>query len=200
MFGKRLAFIALLLAICAGFALGLLIPRLQPAPAPRTYNTAIILQQVKSVSELVTVQYVLERIVSTEVPASGALRQMFSGENRVLLLAHGIVKAGINLADLRPADLKINGDTITVRLPPAQITDAYLDDKETKVIERTTGLFRSFDKDLEQNVRQDAVDDLRRAARTHGILKDAEVRARAQLGNLFRQLGFQRVAFEKPSS
>jgi hypothetical protein len=39
-------------------------------------------------------------------------------------------------------------------------------------------LLRSFDKDLEQNARKQAVEDINRAARNGGILKDADERAR----------------------
>ncbi|MDB6125508.1 MAG: hypothetical protein JWQ71_4501, partial [Pedosphaera sp.] len=71
----------------------------------------------------------------------------------------------------------------------------YLDDKQTQVVERKTGLLRAFDKDLEQNARRQAVDDLNRAARNSGILKDADERARLQLINLFRVLGYSEVEF-----
>ena len=40
-----------------------------------------------------------------------------------------------------------------------------------------------------------AIDVCRRAARSSGILKDAEEKARAQLTNLGRQLGFEEVEF-----
>jgi len=84
-----------------------------------------------------------------------------------------------------------------IRLPAAQITDAYLDENQTRIIERTTGLLRTFDKDLEQTARQNAVDDIRRAARTGGILKDAEERAVIQLRTLFHEMGFEDVEFKR---
>jgi hypothetical protein len=80
------------------------------------------------------------------------------GENRVLLLAHGMVKAGMDLKRLTPEDVKISGKTISLRLPMPQITDAYLDDKASQVIDHSTGLLRAFDKDLEQTARQNAVE------------------------------------------
>jgi hypothetical protein len=55
---------------------------------------------------------------------------------------------------------------------------------------------RAFDKDLEQNARRQAVDDLRIAARSNRIYEDAEERARLQLANLFHQLGYE-VVFTK---
>ena len=97
---------------------------------------------------------------------------------------------------MQPEDLRISGKTIWLRLPPVQITDVYLDDKQTRVVERSTGLLRTFDKDLEQVARQNAVDDLRRSARTIGILKDAGDRARDQVKLLFLQMGFENVEIE----
>jgi hypothetical protein len=110
-----------------------------------------------------------------------------------------VVKAGIDLNQLQPEDLQVDasGKRVTMKLPLPQITDAYLDDKQTRVVERTTGFLREFDKDLEQGTRQTAIEDIRRAARTGGILKDAEARGREQLKNLFQHLGFEQVEFKE---
>jgi hypothetical protein len=105
------------------------------------------------------------------------------------------VKSGVDLNRLKPDDISVQGTKITVKLPPAQVLDAYLNDKQTQIIERTTGLLRAFDKDLEQTARQNAVDDIQRAARLGGINKDAEEKARQQLEQLFRQAGFTEVEF-----
>jgi hypothetical protein len=162
----------------------------------RTFNTVAILQQVKTLSELVTVQYVIEKVEGLEVPSEHLIGQIIGSENRVLMLAHGTVKAGIDLAKIKPEDLQVSGKSIVIKLPRAQITDAYLDDSLTKVIDRKTGLLAPPDKDLEQTVRQIAVDDIRRAARAGGILKDADERARTQFKHLLVQLGFEKVSFE----
>jgi hypothetical protein len=151
-------------------------------------NTATVVEQIQTLSDLVTVKYVLEKVVVLE-------DTKWYGENRVLLLAHGIVKAGIDLQRLKPEDVTIAGKKITIHLPPPQITDAYLDDQQTRVIDHTTGLLRSFDKDLEQTARANAVDDIRRAARLNGILKDADERAQLELALFLRQAGFERVEF-----
>jgi len=194
MLKRRLALAGLLLAglFVFGLGLGLLLPRwLGSGTTPTAYNTATIIQQVKTISELSTVQYVMERVVILEVPSESLLGQMFAGDNRVLLVAHGIVKAGVDLSQLQPGDIRVSKNRVQIKLPQARITDAYLDEKQTRVIERTTGRFRSFDKDLEQTARQNAVDDIRRAARTGGIVKEAEDRARNQLSRLLGGMGFE---------
>jgi len=194
---KRLA-ILLAIAVSVIFLLGLLIgfilPRLLGTTGgPRIQTTSTVIQQVRTLSELVTVKYVIEKVVILEDVKWVAVL----GESRVLMVAHGIVKGGIDLDKLQPADVQVSGKKIVIRLPAAQITDAYLDENQTRIIERTTGLLRTFDKDLEQTARQNAVDDIRRAARTGGILKDAEERAEAQLRSLFHELGFAQVDFRR---
>ena len=161
----------------------------------RIYDTPVLLKQVQTLSQLVTVQYVIEKAMIWEDPPKTLLSQFFSGDNRIMLLANGVVKAGVDFSLLKTDDLQVQGKKIIIKLPAARITDAYLDDKQTKVIERTTGFLRSFDKDLEQNVRQMAVEDIRSAAAHGGILKDASERAHSQLAALFLQLGFQEVEF-----
>lgn len=182
--------VALVVAgLIGGLLLGVGITRLLPVKEGRKfYNTATLLKQVQSLSELVTVKYVIEKVVVLE-------DVKWYGENRVLLLAHGVVKAGVDLGRLKPDDITVTGRKITIKLPPTQVLDTYLDDKKTEVIERSTGLLRAFDKDLEQAARQNATDDIARAARLGGISKDAEQRARDQLKQLFLQMGFEEVEF-----
>jgi len=192
MFKTRLIIVGLVLAIAIGMSLFIALLLVRPpgigAPA-KIQSTATIVQQVQTLSELVTVKYVLEKVVILD-------DIKWYGENRVLLVAHGIVKAGVDLQELRPDDLRVGDKKIVLKLPRARITDVYLDDQKTRVVDRSTGLLRAFDKDLEQNARRQAVEDLRIAARSNRIYEDAEERARLQLANLFHQLGYE-VEFSK---
>jgi hypothetical protein len=181
--------LALLPVLFFGFIAGDLYFRWKANSGKGPYNTSAIIQQVQTLSELVTVKYVIEKIVILE-------DTKWYGENRVLLLAHGIVKAGLDLRDLKPENIQIQGEKLTIKLPKERITDAYLDEKKTQVIERTTGIIRQFDKDLEQTARKSAIADIRSAALQNGILKDAHERAVSELKPLFLRLGFKEVEFK----
>ncbi len=187
---KRIFWLAMMLFILvAGIWLGFTVSRwMKLGSGLHMENTATVVEQVQTLSDLVTVKYVLEKVVILE-------DVKWYGENRVLMLAHGVVKAGIDLKRITANDVTISGKTITLRLPPPQIVDAYLDDKNSQVVDRTTGLLRAFDKDLEQTARANAVDDIRRAARTDGILVEADKRARLELELFLRQAGFEQVEF-----
>ena len=181
---------ALLLVLALGLLLGFATARvLAPPGGVRSLNTATILRQVQGLSQLVTVKYVLEKVVVLE-------DVKIYGESRVLLLAHGIVKAGVDLDKLKPGDLTVRGREVIVVLPMATITDVYLDESQTQVLEHSTGLFRRYDKELEQNARREALDTIRRGARYSGIVDEANVRAKEQLRRFFHELGFDAVVIK----
>ena len=187
--------VALLFAV--GVVCGVKVARLTRwGSRPPPVSTPALLLQVQALSELTTVKYVIEKVEVLEVPSEHYVGQLVGSQNRVLLLAHGVVKAGINLDQIQPADIEITDKRVSVKLPSAVIVDSYLDEAQTKVIDRSTGLLAPSDKDLEQTARKNALDAIRRAARTNGILTEAEVRARAQLVNLFTQLGYEKVEFK----
>ena len=156
--------------------------------APPMANTVTILHQVQSLSQLVTVKSTFQKYVDFR-----DTRWYPGGENKVLFLALGVVKAGINMTNIQPSDIQISGKKLTLLLPHPVITDVYLDDHHSQVLERSTGILRAFDKDLEQNARQQAVDELRVLALDEEILRDAQDRAKALLTALFLQPGFTEV-------
>lgn len=151
-------------------------------------KTDSVVEQIQTLSDLVTVKYVVEKVVILD-------DEKWYGESRVLLLAHGVVKAGIDLKRLKPGDVTVSGKTISINLPPPQLTDAYLDDTKSQVIDHTTGLLRTFDKDLEQTAREEAVADIRRAAINNGILTDATQRAQLELALFLHEAGYMEVKF-----
>lgn len=148
--------------------------------------TPELLRRVQDLNQLITVRYIIEKVVLVE-------DVKWYGESRLLMVAHGVVNAGIDLTKVGADRIEASEGRVKVRIPKPRLLDVYLDDRRTQVVERNTGVLRSFDKDLEQNARLQALDQIRIAARDGGILKDAEDRARRQLESLFRAAGFREV-------
>jgi hypothetical protein len=191
MFKKMAGTAAALMVIFAlGLLLGLLSYRWYQGRAGAGYSGPALLKEVQTLSQFVTVKYSLEKVVEFD-------DAKWYGESRVLLVAHGVVKAGIDLGQLGPGDIQISGKKISLALPRARITDAYLDDRQTQIVDHTTGILRVFDKDLEQNARRQAVDELRLAASQNGILKDAAEKGQSQLTILFYKLGFTNISLKQ---
>ena len=183
---------ALLIVLGLWLVLGVVMPELaRLRSGPKALNTAAILREVQTLSQLVTVKHVIEKVIVFE-------DVKWYGESRVIMVAHGVVKAGVDLGQLKAGNIETDGKKIIVKLPSSAITDSYLDERKTVVVDRSTGLLRRFDKALEQGARRTAVEDIQRAARANGIIKDADERAQMQLQCLFRQLGYEQIEFRAP--
>lgn len=178
----------LLLLVLAGGAAGgwMLAKGLAQPGTVAIADTPTLLRQVQAMNELVGVKYVLEKVVVVE-------DSKWYGDSRLLMVAHGVAKAGVDLGRMQPEDIRRRGDSIHVTLPRPRVLDVYLDDRRTQVIERSTGVMRTFDKDLEQDARRQAVDQIKVAVRDSGILREAEDRARLQLEGLLVRAGFREV-------
>jgi hypothetical protein len=186
----RLAILCFLIfcIFAGGLFIGSLFRKSAPTP-PQILPTATILKQVQTLSELVTVKYVLEKIVVLE-------DTKWYGENRVVLVAHGVAKGGVDFTKVSPDDIQASQNKITMRLPKPVLLEAFLDERKTQVMEHSTGVLRTFDKNLQKNARMQALAAITRGARELGIERDAEENARKQITGLLHQLGFAEVELQ----
>jgi len=120
----------------------------------------------------------------------------FLAGDRLLLLVHGEVIAGIDFQTLKPSDVLVNGKKIRMRLPQAQVLVTKLDSAKTRVYSRQTGLLVATDPNLESQVRDEAERDLRRSALADGIMQKAQENARSTVASLMQSMGFEEVQFE----
>lgn len=151
-----------------------------------------IIHEVRSLAQLVTIQYSLEKIITAEV-GQGAFGWLVG--DRLLFVAHGEVRAGIDLEKLNPADLRVEGSVLYVTLPTPEIFVATLDNDESYIYERDTGLFTKGNVNLETEARQAAEGEILNAALESGILGQARMNAENFLFSFLRNLGFPEVIF-----
>jgi hypothetical protein len=188
--------VALVIGLTVAALLAVLVLR-RGSSSPRIANTPTVILQIQSLSELVTVKYVIEKVVFAETPKTTTIDQLLPGrDDKLILLAHGIVKAGVDLSRIKPDDVEVNGQSIRITIPRAVVTDQYLDENSTQVLDRRAGLLRKYDQKLEQQARQEAVAQIVRAARQNGIEREANDRARLQLSLLLKSLGYKNVEVE----
>jgi hypothetical protein len=150
-----------------------------------------VVHQIQQLQRLETVSYTVDKIISGE--HTNAYLPNFMAGDRLLLMVHGEVVGGINLAGLLPDDVRINGQKVSIHLPAAEIFSTRIDNAKTKVYSRDTGLFSSPDPNLESEVREEAERQLHQAALQDGILKVAADNARNTISGMLKGLGFQEV-------
>lgn len=150
-----------------------------------------VVRQIQQLQRLETVSYTMDKIISGE-HANAYLPKFLAGD-RLLLVVHGEVVGGINLAGLQPGDVLIQGQKVSIHLPAAEVFSTRIDNARTKVYSRDTGLFSSPDPNLESAVREEAERQLQQAALQDGILKTAADNARSTISGMLKGFGFHEV-------
>lgn len=164
------------------------------SPTPTVIPDPVsIVREVQTLARLETIQYSVEKIITAELN-QGAFGSLFG--DRLLFVAHGYVIAGVDLSKLTAEDVRIEGTTLWVTLPAAEVFVATLDNESSYVYDRDTGLLRRADSNLESTARRAAEAEILKTATEDGILEQAETNAEAYLMSLFNSLGYPRVIFQ----
>ena len=106
---------------------------LQPQPTKlQVANSALLLKQIQGMQELTTTVYRMETIVPTS--AERTLGQDWTiATTKLLYLARGEVKAGIDLSQITREDISVNENKIAISIPPAEIIDSKIDINNSQV-------------------------------------------------------------------
>jgi hypothetical protein len=156
-------------------------------PDPVTY-----INEVRALARLETIQYSVEKVITGET-GGGTFKSLFG--DKILFVGHGTVIAGIDMEKLKPEDMHYENGVLTVKLPPAEIFIATLDNEKSYVYQRDTGILAKPDINLETLVRQNAEEEIRKAAIEDGILTQAQANAEAYLFKFFAALGYPNTIF-----
>ncbi|HEY0701944.1 MAG TPA: DUF4230 domain-containing protein [Candidatus Acidoferrales bacterium] len=153
-----------------------------------------VVRQIQQLQRLETVTYTMDKIISGE--RDNPYLPKFLAGDRLLLVVHGEVVAGVDLAKVQPADVVVHNGSITFHVPQSEIFSTRIDNGKTRVYSRDTGLFTSPDPNLESEVREEAERQLQEAATQDGILKSADQNARSTLTSMLKGFGFTQVEIQ----
>lgn len=152
-----------------------------------------VVDKIQRLQRLETVVYTMDKVVSGE--KENTILPDFLAGDRLLMVVHGEVVAGVDFGSLKSGDVAVNGKQVRLHLPEAQVFTTRLDNARTRVYSRQTGLLVPVDPNLESQVRQEAERQLQQAALADGVLKTANLNARTTMTSLLQGLGFAGVEF-----
>lgn len=156
-------------------------------PDPVTY-----INEVRALARLETIQYSVEKVITGQT-GGGTFQSLFG--DKILFVGHGTVIAGIDMEKLQPEHMRFENGVLKVRLPPAEVFVATLDNEKSYVYDRETGILAKPDLNLETLVRQNAEQEILKAALEDGILQQAQLNAEAYLFKFFAALGYPNTIF-----
>jgi hypothetical protein len=151
-----------------------------------------IIRQVRSLSRLETASYAVEKVITAE-SRQGPFAFLFG--DKLILVAHGQVVAGVDLGKMTENDVSItNEGKVFVTLPLAEILIVKLDNQKSYILDRNTGLI-GMNPALETEARQAAEEEIQNAALEGGVLDMAQQNAETYVRGVILTLGFQEVVF-----
>jgi hypothetical protein len=175
-----------------------LLSRMWSAVTGRTLTIDVsqptVVDRIQRLQRLETVVYTMDKIV-TGAKENPFLPNFLAGD-RLLMLVHGEVVAGIDFSSLKPGDVRLDGHHVHLHLPAPQLFSTRIDSAKTRVYSRQTGLLVPTDPDLETKVRQEAERQLQEAAMADGILRTAQQNATSTITSLLQGLGFEKIEFD----
>lgn len=153
-----------------------------------------VVDRIQRLQRLETVVYTMDKLV-TGAKENPIFPDFLAGD-RLLMMVHGEVVAGIDFSNLKPGDVRVEGKQIHLHIPASQVFHTRIDSAKTRVYSRQTGLLVPTDPNLETQVRQEAERQLLEAALADGILRTAQQNAASTIGSLLQGLGFEKIDFD----
>jgi hypothetical protein len=193
-----LAVVVVIALLVPGWLTGLL-PSFPNPFATETVDRSgpAVLRSIRDLAELRAASGHFEVVVDLEEDTG--LPAEILGE-RTLFVAVGNVDASVDLAGLDRDAVRVNGKSVSVTLPPPQLSRPQLDLQRSYVYSRERGvlneigdLFRN-ERNVERDVYLVAEEKIATGSRSAGIVPRAEGNVRRTLETLLRSLGFTSVS------
>ena len=186
--------VAALLLVAFKTAPSLFSPRLL---SPVTVQSSMefqgqILERLRSINELHTAVESVQTIVTDTQNRS--VFGLDIGRDKLMYIAVGAVRAGIDLTQLKPDDIRIVNNVAEIALPPPRILDSKIDVNRSSVYDNQRCiLFPAEGINVQDRVMRTALEQITASAEKSGLLDAAGDQAKKVVSDLVRMMGIHDV-------
>ena len=111
-------------------------------------------------------------------------------EKFFLLKYNGYIKAGVNL---KGATVKVDGKSVVVQLPKAQILETVIDEKSIRVYDESMNAFNPISiNDYNKAISKEKLT-MTKSAVNQGILDDASRQAHLIITSILTEMGYEKI-------
>lgn len=141
-------------------------------PVPRNIYVPDV-ERVQALSQLTTTRYNYANIVTGQTQMPSFLDRLY-GES-LIMVAVVRIDAGIDVSNITEEDILYDAETetVTITLPAPTLQDCFLDEGESYIAQRQTGVFAQPSTNIDTATRRYALAQFRDQALEEGILADA---------------------------
>lgn len=146
--------------------------------------------KIKSIGLLSTTEYTIGKIIKLDDNNDWYKY----GDRKILISVKAKVKAGINLMELTEDDIKVKANTITINLPPVQITSFQMDPSTVRTeMEDVNGFRMNFSQIEKNEILKLGEKSIRDNLNETGIIEEAEKNAISFITDFYKQMGYEKV-------
>jgi hypothetical protein len=157
-------------------------------------NRGMVVGKIKRASKLATTEFTIDKIVYG-VKRKRLMWVVNLNDAKFVARSQAIVKAGVNLENLKAEDVKIEGKRISLTLPHVEVINfSYPAERFEldKMISKDATLNKISLRDQEQFF-QDAEIDIRNSLKYMDIVKTTEKKTRVLIENMLRSVGYEEI-------
>lgn len=146
--------------------------------------------QIRELGQIGTAEFVVTKLVQ----ANDKGEWYKIGDRKILMSVEATIKGGVDLGKISDEDVVIDGKSVTLKLPPAEIITFHMNSEKVKVIYAKSDYFRSGfsnkerDQLLVQGERQ-----IRASLKQMGVETTAEENAIEFMESWLRLAGFEDI-------
>jgi hypothetical protein len=158
-------------------------------------DRALVISKLKNSAKLATVEYIVTKVISAKD------KNWFARDAYFFAETEATIKAGIDLEKLKEEDVKIEGNRISIKLPPVEILNFSYPAEGFKVIEKysdESSIFKwnSIDVAEKDDLYRQGEADIRANLNDLGIIKTAQTNTRLLLKKILSMSGFEEIYIE----
>lgn len=158
------------------------------------YSASGVLEQVKDISELNTVEMYFNEIIDFKNAKLFNNFQIPFTEKSFIFTVKSKVKAGVDLSSIDEGDIAISGKSLLIKLPNPTITSKEI--LSYKVYDEKNGLFNEVTTEDTLKALELFEKDMEEQALSSGIIEKSKENTEHIIRNLFLSYGFESIELE----
>ena len=158
-------------------------------------NHQTILQEIENLGRLELVRYNFKEITELNEKNRPYLGVFDVPDSRVVVISQGEAVGCIDLTKIREQDIRLQGDTVLLRLPEPELCYYKLDMENTRIYSIEKQVYFKKESELAQKALRLAERQMRNAALKSGILEQTRKNAEIMLRPLLENIGGRHIIF-----
>ena len=153
-------------------------------------NTPILIKEINNLAQLITITSFDEVVMDSSKKSKRLPGTFFPPPDaKIVLIARGKVMAGVDLKNLKDQDITIDKDSITIKLPPAQVLNTILNPSDFETFSESGNWNTEEVTQIKIRMREKII----QRANAQNLLPKAEERCKMIMENFLRNLDFKKV-------